>query len=399
MSRADANPSDYKAAVEKAVLRGREFVGLTLSRKQPADPREWRRVTVRPVLIQGRRQMQFCYFGARRNRTKNYFGKELRRQLAEVLAMPFTEVHVQSKAGDLHVRVTRNARPLVSRGKPSSPDRAPALTPGHVKRQPLAVDQPNAFLEAIGIMTAEGAVRAGMQAKFRQVNEFLRIIGRVVEGFETAAPIRLVDCGCGLAYLSFAAFHYLNDILAKPAELVGIDSNPEVITKCNERRKALGWDGLEFHVAAIADYAPAAPPDLVVSLHACDTATDEAIAQGIRWGSRAILAAPCCQHELNQGLQSQLFRPVLRHGVLKEALADLLTDAFRAHILRLMGYRTKVIEFALPEDTPKNVMIRAEKGLNPGPSSAVREYLELKEFWQATPRLEQLLGDELRQYL
>jgi len=178
--------------------------------------------------------------------------------------------------------------------------------------------------------------------------------------------------------------------------LTGVDRNAELIGKCCALRDSLGWDGLEFHVSSIAEFKPAEPPDVVLSLHACDTATDEAIAQGILWKSRVILAAPCCQHELHKQLDAPLFQPLLRHGILRERLADLLTDAFRALVLRIMGYRASVVEFISPEHTAKNLMIQAERGLKPGDAAAIREYHELKRLWNVSPAIEQMMGEEFR---
>jgi len=171
------------------------------------------------------------------------------------------------------------------------------------------------------------------------------------------------------------------------------------VGKCAELRDSLGWPGLEFRTSSIAEFTPREPPDVVLSLHACDTATDEAIAQGIIWGSRVILAAPCCQHELHSQLRAPLFRPVLRHGILRERLADILTDTFRALALRIMGYRTSVIQFVSPEHTSKNLMIRAVKGLKAGHAPSVREYTSLKEYWGVEPSIERLLAGTIRQFL
>lgn len=391
---------DYKAVVKSAVLDEETFIRLTLSKKLREDATPWTKIRLRPLLIKGRREMQFSYFDARKHITKNFTGDELQRRLDEVLAMPFSQIHVQSASGDIHVRITRKGRALVTRGKASSQRKTPVLSHDRVKCYPLAVDAPDAFLQAIGVMNSQGQVRASMRRKFRQINEFLRIVEQTLPPSDLAPqPIRMVDCGCGNAHLTFAAYHYVNHLCGLPAHLVGIDINRELIDKCRRLRDSLGWSGLEFHVSRIAEFMPTVPPDTVLSLHACDTATDEAIAQGILWGSRVILAAPCCQHELHRQLKEPLFRPLLRHGILRERLADLLTDAFRALVLCIMGYRTRVIEFISPEHTSKNLMIRAEKGLQPGNPTYVQEYKDLKRFWDVSPVIEELLGEEIRHFL
>jgi hypothetical protein len=199
--------------------------------------------------------------------------------------------------------------------------------------------------------------------------------------------------------LTFAAARYLNGVRNVPARVVGIDVNAELISKCRALRDRLGLEGVEFRESTIAAFEPADRPDIVLSLHACDTATDDAIARGVAWRSRVILAAPCCQHELHGRLKADALRGVLRQGILAERLADLVTDAFRALALRVAGYRTSVIEFVSPESTSKNLMIRAESGGRRGGSGAVAEYVALKEFWGVTPAIETMLGDQFERLL
>ena len=242
-------------------------------------------------------------------------------------------------------------------------------------------------------MNPDGSIRPSMQAKYRQINAFIELLKPVIEDVrEKDGVLSIVDCGCGSAYLTFALYHYLKTILHLNVKVAGVDRNEELVEKTSGLRDRLGWGDLSFHVAQIGEYQPAEAPDLVLSLHACDTATDEAIAQGVKWGSCGIVAAPCCQHELHRVLDSEVFRPLLRHGILRERLADLLTDSFRALALQRMGYRTKVIEFIAPEFTPKNVMIQAVKTGEPGDPETEREYLALKKFWSVTPAIESMLG-------
>jgi len=392
--------NDYRAIVRKTVLDEETFLGLTLSKRLREDATPWKKIRLRPVLIKGRREIQFSYFDGKKNITKNFAGDEIQRELDEVLAISFSQIHVQSTSGDTHVRTTRKGKVLLTRGKPSSQRKAPVLLHNRVKRYPLAADAPDPFLRTIGVMNTQGKVRASMWRKFRQINEFLRIVEQTLPRSDGASqPIQIVDCGCGSAHLTFAAYHYVNHTCRLPAHVVGIDTNRELIDRCHRLRDTLGWPGLQFHVSSIADFAPSVPPDMVLSLHACDTATDEAIAQGILWESRVILAAPCCQHEFHRQLNTPLLRPLLRHGVLRERLADLLTDAFRALVLRIMGYRTRVIEFVSPEYTSKNLMIRAEKGLRPGDAAYLQEYRDLKVFWNVSPVIEELLGEEIQRFL
>ncbi len=383
---------DYREVVRRAALDEEAFLRLTLSRPLRKDA-AWQRVSVRPVRVRGGRQLQFSYFDGKKDVAKNFAGAEAERALGGALEMPFGQIHLQSTSGDLQVLISRKGGVHIARSAPTRAGEAPTLDHDRVKQQPLRATGRDAFLKAARILNKSGKVRAGMRPKLNQINEFLRILDVVLP--EPAAPEaghRIVDCGCGSALLTFAAYHYLNHKRKMRASVVGIDTNEELIAKCVALRDSLGWEGVEFLVSSIAAYRPPEPPDIVLSLHACDTATDEAIAQGVRWGSRIILAAPCCQHELHDQLNGGPLRGVLVHGILRERLADIVTDAFRALALRIMGYRTSVIEFVSPEATSKNLMIRAEAGAEPGDPAALFEYSELKAFWNVTPAIGRMLG-------
>jgi len=393
-----SDETHYEALVRDAVLDERTFLRLTMTGATRGAESPWVKVVVRPVLVRGQRRLQLSYFDEKKDTTRNFSGDAALAKLDEALAMPFSQFHVQSTTGDLHVRITKKGRAIIGRGRPSAAHREPSLE--HDRQKARLLDVGDSYLQAIGIADSAGKLRPAMAGKFHQVNEFLRLTAQVLRPGElTGDGIEIVDCGCGNAYLTFAAYHYLRDVRGVPAGVVGIDDNDEIIRNVTELRDSLGWDGPEFHVSRIADYQPARPPDLVLSLHACDTATDEAIAQGILWGSRVILAAPCCQHELHTQIKAAVMRPVLRHGILKERTADILTDAFRALILRIMGYRTDVVQFVSPEHTARNLMIRAVKGLKAGERRFVEEHQELKRFWEVEPVLEGMLGDEIKRLL
>jgi SAM-dependent methyltransferase len=204
--------------------------------------------------------------------------------------------------------------------------------------------------------------------------------------------VRIVDCGCGRALLTLAACHYLRDVCGKAVHCVGIDADPEVIASAEKLRARLGERDVELVEAHIADYEPPAQPHVVLSLHACDTATDEALACAVAWRADLILAAPCCQHELHRALDRREFRAVLRHGILRERTADILTDALRAAALRVMGYKADVIEFIAPGHTAKNLMIRADRARGIDRRAAARDYEALRDFWGVQPAIEPLLG-------
>ncbi len=397
MTKAETDTQEYRSMVKTIILADASFRQMVFSNLHRPDQYPWHKIKVRPVFVKGQRQIQFSYFDSKKDITKNYSGAELETKLDEVLAIPFGQINIQTATGETQVRFSKQGKISITRNKSSHPAPNPDLSHDRTKRYPLAADKPDPFLQDIGIMSKQGKVLAAMQGKFIQINEFLRIIEQTAPQ-KNSAPIEIIDCGCGSAYLTFAAYHFLNNIRQIPVHVFGIDRNNQLIEKCRRLRDTLGWTDLEFDCSTIADYHPKISPDMVLSLHACDTATDQVIAQGILWKSQIILAAPCCQHELHNQLHAELFRPVTRHGILKERLSDLLTDAFRALVLRIMGYNTSVIEFVSPENTAKNLLIRAEKGPKSGEREFINEYRDLKNYWQVVPVIETLLGEEFQKY-
>ena len=391
--------TDYQQLIRGSILNNEDFIKATFS-GQPRDrAAAWIKVIVRPVLVRGQKHMQFSYFDAKKDITKNYQGDEIAEKLAQILALEFKNVHVQMAHNAIDIIITNKGQARVHNTTSPVQPREASLSHDRQKKVLLAADDAAPFLKTVGIMTQDGKIRANMQGKFRQINEFLKLVQQTgeLEKFNTA-PLSVVDCGCGNAYLTFAFYYYLTCVLNKQTHLTGIDVNGALLEGHAGKSASLDWSGLTFETTSIIDFKPVTPPDIVLALHACDTATDEALAQGIRWQSKLIISAPCCQHHLQEQLDhqpaSRPFEPVERHNILKERLGDILTDAFRALILRIMGYQTDVVQFVSSEHTAKNLMIRAVKSLRVGDPKFVQEYQALKDFWKVTPYLEQLLGED-----
>lgn len=377
------------------VLDEESFVRLTMKGQPRNTTNPWRQIIVRPVLIKNERHLQFSYFNQKQGITKNYRAAESSQKLDEILALPFNNISLQSTSENVRVQITNKGKTILHHEKTDTTPREPDLAHDLKKRLLLPANKPDSFLQATGIMDEQGRIRPGMQGKFSQVNEFLKLLEHTGElaRFEKT-PVDLLDCGCGSAYLAFAAYHYLNNIRGIPARLTGIDVNETLIKKDNLQSEQLGFSNACFQKSAIIDYVPEVPPDIVLALHACDTATDEAIVKGIVCQSRLILCAPCCHHHLNQQLHAvKPFTPIFHDGILKQRLADILTDTFRALILRIMGYKTDVVEFVAAEHTDKNLLIRAVKRTKPGQDMYIQEYLDLKNYLGVTPYIETLLGD------
>lgn len=362
----------------------------------------WLRVVIRQVELRGERFLQFSYFDEKKDITKNFRAAESAAPLDEVIAIGFANVHLSTRAEEVDLRTSKKGKVFVSRRPAEEPK--PVQPHNRIKDVPLPEGQANRLLEVMGILTRDGHVRPTMRAKYTQINEFLKQLTHVLDdaGLRTLGrPVEILDCGCGSSYLTLAAHHYLNDVLSIPARLIGVDINQELICKSIERSERLGAERLQFACARIG--ALAAKPDVVLALHACDTATDDALAQAIAAEARLVLSVPCCHHHLNEQLRpagpAEVLRPLLRHGILQQRTADLVTDAFRALILRIMGYRTEVVEFISTEHTARNLMIRAVRGAPVGAASFVKEYLEMRCFWGVTPYLETALGEPLQQVL
>ncbi len=232
-------------------------------------------------------------------------------------------------------------------------------------------------------MTPTGQVKSSMTHKFRQINRFLELVDDIVPSLETGRVLRVVDFGCGKSYLTFALHYLLTEIHGRTVHIVGLDKKPDVVRHCADLAGRLNCDGLEFREGDIAEHRESNPVDLAVSLHACDTATDGALAQAIRWKSRVILAVPCCQHEFAKQLDSRELAPLLGHGILRERFAAIATDALRSLVLEIAGYATQVVEFIDMEHTAKNILIRAVRRNQ----SDARQRAVYYEEYQALKRL------------
>jgi SAM-dependent methyltransferase len=394
------DPADARALIRDTVLapgfRRATFAGVP----RGANPDRWVRVVVRPVEVRGRRVVQFAYYDARQARTENAAPADAPARVDAVLAAGFSAVHLDTDQAQTDVRFSKKGKVLV--GRKAAPAAPPADTAhNRTKDVPLPEGRADHLLETLGVMTADGRVRPTMRAKFTQVNEFLKHLDhRLADAGlrDLGRPVEILDCGSGSGHLTLAAHHYLNDVLGIPARVVGVDANPHVIEKSAAAAGQLSADGAAFTCGRIGTLD--ATPDVVLALHACDTATDDAIAQAVRAEARLLLSVPCCHQALNASLRAEgpagVLRPVLRHGILHQRTADILTDALRTLALRVMGYRTDVVEFVSPEHTARNLMIRAVRGLPPGDPAFVAEYLELCRFWGVVPYLETALGEPFR---
>lgn len=257
-----------------------------------------------------------------------------------------------------------------------------------MKKYILQENIPVPFLVDLGVMTKEGKIITQKYDKFRQINRFLEFIQDILPKLEQEHEVTILDFGCGKSYLTFAIYYYLRELKGYDVNIIGLDLKTDVIKKCNHLAEKYGYEKLHFYQGDIADYEGVSSVDMVVTLHACDTATDYALAKAVEWGAKVILSVPCCQHELNKQIQNDVLESVLKYGILKERMSALLTDGIRANFLEAMGYETQILEFIDMEHTPKNLLIRAVKN---GKKKDLNHTKGLMDALHVQPTLERLL--------
>lgn len=365
------------------------------------------KISIRPVEIGGERKFQAEMTDAGQVSVKNFDADGIADGLEELISQKGArDLHLMTAKGDLHIRVTKKGHVLASRS--AEMNRAVELRPhDRVKNLPLTAFDSAAFLKAASLADGEGRIRASMRGKYDQVNEFLKVIADVLKGYEQCdgETFTVVDCGCGKAYLTVALYLYLTQVAGlRQVQVYGVDRRADVIAAAKKMVAALDLAGkVEFVESDLAAFDPpndGRRADMVVSLHACDTATDEALAKGVEWKARYILSAPCCQHELQKTLADKgAFAGLMRQSILRERLCDILTDSFRAMIMRILGFRTQVVEFVSSEATARNIMLKCEFCVKPGQSGPVSEYLNLRDYWHVTPWLESRLAGMLGKHL
>lgn len=272
----------------------------------------------------------------------------------------FKNALVETKSFTANVLVSKKGTITIKKKMNASPKQTKiSLSHNRKKKYILEEGIPVPFLIDLGVMTQNGNIINAHYDKFRQINRFLEYIEDILPSLPTGRELRILDFGCGKSYLTFAIYYYLKVLKGYPVRITGLDLKEDVIRHCNELAVKYGYDKLEFLCGDIAYYDGCSQVDMVVTLHACDTATDYALAKAVGWGAKVILSVPCCQHELNKQMKNELLSPVLHYGILKERMAALITDGLRAQILEANGYRTQILEFIDMAHTPKNLLIRA----------------------------------------
>ena len=319
------------------------------------------KVRIRPVEIRGELCYQATSTVGQKAIHRNYTRQEVLLYISDCLENGFSQLQIQGQNRDASVLVSKKGKQTMKVKQHQALEPVRIMAHNRVKQYILKEGIPVPFLVDLGVMNPQGKVHQSSYDKFKQINRFLEFIEDILPSLSREREITILDFGCGKSYLTFAMYYYLRELRGYDVNIIGLDLKTDVIRKCSGLARKYGYDKLHFLQGDIADYDGVSKVDMVVTLHACDRATDYALAKAVEWGAEVILSVPCCQHELNEKIQNELLRPVLKYGILKERMSALLTDGIRAELLESMGYRTQILEFIDMEHTPKNLLIRAVK--------------------------------------
>ena len=320
------------------------------------------KIKIRPVAARDELVFQATEYVGTKVLHSNYQQEEIAAKIEAWLTKDFKQAQIvtqelyatvlSGKSGNITIKCKQNT--VVDR-------KQAVLSHNREKQYILKEGTPVAFLVDLGVMTKEGRIVRQRYDKFKQINRFLEFIEDILPQLDKTKKQTIIDFGCGKSYLTFAMYYYLRELKGYDIRVIGLDLKTDVIEKCNALKEQYGYDELNFCQGDIASYTDVDSVDMVVTLHACDTATDYALAKAVQWGAKVILSVPCCQHEANSMIENELLQPVFRYGIIKERMAALMTDAIRADILEQHGYKAQILEFIDLEHTPKNLLIRAVK--------------------------------------
>lgn len=382
------------------------------SGRRRGEPPRWRRAEIRYVDLKSGRHLQLTTYDDTQAHTSNHAVEaDAADAVDALLDEPFRNWHVETRTATHQLRVTKKLDAMVHSAPRSGPTEEAAETGDrpHDRTKPRLLAEDDPVLVALGVCDHRGKVKPSRQAKLRQVEEFLRLLGPALDNALASGilrspseqePLQVVDLGCGNAYLTFAAHRYLTAVRSMPVHVVGVDVKEQSHRHNAGLAAELGVAGsMSFVRGDIETAEVPRRPDVVLALHACDTATDDALARAVRWQASLVFAAPCCHHDVAAQLRRTAtpapYPMLTRHGILRERFADTLTDAMRAAVLRMLGYRVDVVEFVESRHTPRNTLLRAVRtGATPS-AQARQELAELTRTWGVHPKLAELVDAPL----
>ncbi|REK71464.1 class I SAM-dependent methyltransferase [Paenibacillus paeoniae] len=374
-------------------IRNGQLLQATLSSPRGGGEMTAPRTVVRPVNLKEGLRYQFESHYANKVLHHNLDKDETITRLLEIVGPLYRQGLVKTSDADIQLLFSKKGKATVRKSAVSGRDTSVPPQHNRKKQRILEEGKPAPFMVELGIMTEDGRVHAKKQDKYRQINRFLEMVTDVLDALPQDRQLKIVDFGCGKSYLTFALYHLLAVEQGRDISVIGLDLKEDVIHFCSNLAEKLGYDKLTFLVGDIAEYEGLEAADMVVTLHACDTATDAALAKAVGWGASVIMSVPCCQHELFRQVKSDVLAPLFSQGLLKERFAALATDAVRGNLLEVLGYKVNMLEFVDPEHTPKNLLIRAVATPHKEPSLAKwKQYESFRDFLHLSPALESILS-------
>lgn len=358
------------------------------------------KIKIRPVMVKGVILFQETLYDGTKVFHENREAKETIDRVEEQLTSEFRQCEIEHKECKAAVLVSKRGKVTINRKRTkdieTGPEETGQIRMAHNRTKKYILEEgiPVPFLVDLGVQTKEGRIVRARYDKFRQINRFLEFIQDILPTLSKERTLHIIDFGCGKSYLTFAVYYYLHELKKYDVEITGLDLKEDVIVHCNRLSEKYGYSSLHFRQGDIAEYEGQGPVDMVMTLHACDTATDYALAKAVEWKAGVILSVPCCQHEVNRQIRNEELASILKYGLIKERISALITDALRAELLESEGYETDILEFIDMEHTPKNLLIRAVK--RETPDSRRQEETRQKvgrttEFLHIVPTLQKLL--------
>lgn len=366
----------------------------------PREKDKTYKIKIRPVMVKKSILFQKTSYEGTQVFHDNMERDQAVGQIEELIVRGFKQCEIEHRRCRAVILVSKKGKITIKRkqaentGAGSEEEKKINLSHNRVKKYILEEGIPVPFLIDLGVQTTEGMIVRSRYDKFRQINRFLEFVEDILPTLSKERTVHIVDFGCGKSYLTFAMYYYLHDLKGYDIEITGLDLKADVIEMCNSLGEKYGYEKLHFIRGDIAEYDGQDTVDMVVTLHACDTATDYALDKAVKWGAGVILSVPCCQHEVNGQICSEELSPLLRYGIIKERMAALVTDAVRADLLESVGYETSILEFVDMEHTPKNLLIRAirKNDINGHKQREMRRKVdELTDFLHIDPTLKRLL--------
>ena len=319
------------------------------------------KVRIRPVILKNEIEYQVSEFVGRKVLHSNHSAADVKKKIIDYMTEDFKQAQINMTDAAATI-LSSKSKTLTCKYKKAGQLKVQRdLSHNRTKKYIIQEGKPVAFMIDLGVMGQDGKIIRTRYDKFRQINRFLEYIEDILPKLDKERELTIIDFGCGKSYLTFAMYYYLKELKGYNIRIIGLDLKADVIEHCNELRTRYGYDKLDFYVGDIATYKDVDKVDMVVTLHACDTATDYALAKAVKWGAEVILSVPCCQHEANRTIKSDILSPVMDYGILKKRWPAIVTDAARAKLLTANGYDTQILEFIDMEHTPKNLLIRAVK--------------------------------------